>query len=291
MIPKILEGKTLAAEIRCSLPARIAAAQSRLGRKPLLAAVHCPGDYASDVYLKKELKACEKTGIAARAHEIAKDTTPSDFIKLLRQLGSEKSVDAILVPRPLPRQLSDAAIWEHLDPKKDIDGASVSGMGRLFLCKTPAELEAGGFFMPCTAWAVIRLLRRHGINPSGRNAAVLGRSSTVGRPLAHMLSCLDATVTLAHSKTADIAKTLSGCELVVSAVGKARWVKADMLRPGAVVVDVGTNSDENGVFCGDVDYDAARETASAISPVPGGVGPVTLACLLENIVSAFEKSA
>jgi methylenetetrahydrofolate dehydrogenase (NADP+)/methenyltetrahydrofolate cyclohydrolase len=164
-------------------------------------------------------------------------------------------------------------------------------MGRLFLCKSFSELEAGGFFMPCTAWAVIRLLRRHGIDPSGKNAAVLGRSSTVGRPLAHMLSCMDATVALAHSKTADIAKTLSGCELIVSAIGKARWVKAGMIPPGAVVVDVGTNSDENGIFCGDVDYEAVSKIASAVSPVPGGVGPVTLACLLENIVTAFERNA
>ena len=256
----------------------------------MLAAIHCPGDYASDVYLKKELEACHKIGIDTRQHDIAPCIAPQEFATLLRSISDDKTVDAMLVPRPLPPQLSDPRLWENMDPDKDIDGASVNSMGRLFLCKNFSEIEKGGFFAPCTALAVVRLLQYHKVEFSGKKAAVLGRSSTVGRPLAHMFSCLDATVTLCHSRTPDMAKTLAGADILASAIGKARWVKKEMLPPGAIVADVGTNSDENGVFCGDVDYAAVEPVVSAISPVPGGVGPVTLACLLENIVLAFERN-
>ncbi|MFA5162175.1 MAG: bifunctional 5,10-methylenetetrahydrofolate dehydrogenase/5,10-methenyltetrahydrofolate cyclohydrolase [Elusimicrobiales bacterium] len=289
MAATILEGKTLAAQIRAGLGGRIEAAAHAKGRGPLLAAVHCPGDAASDLYLKKELEACAKTGIASREHQLKPDCPARDFARLLRGLSEDKSVDAVLVPRPLPPQMSAPQAWEGLDPAKDIDGACALSMGRLFLCKNFGEIERGGFFAPCTAMAVVRLLRHHGIEISGKKAAVAGRSSTVGRPLAHMLVCLDATVTVCHTRTPDIASVFKSADMVISAAGKARWVRADMLRPGTVVADVGTNTDENGVFCGDVDYAAAEPLAAAITPVPGGVGPVTLACLLENIVSAFER--
>jgi len=289
MAALILEGKTLAAQLRGSLPGRIAAAGA--ARKPMLAAIHCPGDYASDVYLKKELEACRKTGIDAVQHNIAPDIAPREFAALLRSVSDDKNVDAVLVPRPLPAALSDPRLWENMNPDKDIDGASVPAMGRLFLCKNFSEIERGGFFAPCTAMAVVKLLRYHKVEFSGKRAAVLGRSSTVGRPLAHMLSCLDATVTLCHSRTPDMAATLANSHIIASAIGKARWVKKEMVPSGAIVADVGTNSDANGVFCGDVDYAAVEPIAAAISPVPGGVGPVTLACLLENIVISFERNA
>ena len=179
MAAKILEGKTLSAQIRGSLAGRIAAAGGM--RKPMLAAIHCPGDYASDVYLKKELEACHKIGIDTRQHDIAPCIAPQEFATLLRSISDDKTVDAMLVPRPLPPQLSDPRLWENMDPDKDIDGASVNSMGRLFLCKNFSEIEKGGFFAPCTALAVVRLLQYHKVEFSGKKAAVLGRSSTVGR--------------------------------------------------------------------------------------------------------------
>jgi methylenetetrahydrofolate dehydrogenase (NADP+)/methenyltetrahydrofolate cyclohydrolase len=144
-------------------------------------------------------------------------------------------------------------------------------------------------FAPCTASAVMKLLRRHKINLAGVEAAVIGRSSTVGKPLAHMLSCADATVKILHSKTKNIKESLAQCDLVVCAIGKARFLKAEMIKPGAIVIDVGTNQDENGAYCGDIDYDDVVKKASAVTPVPGGVGPVTLSCLLENIVISAER--
>jgi len=285
----ILEGKTLSAQIRQTLSARVQKCQLNLGRPLKLAGIGWKGGYASYLYLKKELEAAEKLGIKGELHELTGNTAHDDFIALIKKLSADDTVDAILIPKPLPKILDTNTAWETLNPAKDIDGASTLNIGRLFICKTTKEIEAMQGFAPCTARAVMMLLNYHKIPLAGAEVAVIGRSSTVGKPAAHMLTCENATVKILHSKTKDIKKSLSQADIIVCAIGSPRFLKADMVKPGAVVVDVGTNEDENGIYCGDVDYDNVSKIASAISPVPGGIGPLTLTALLENIVICAER--
>ncbi|WP_424244977.1 methylenetetrahydrofolate dehydrogenase (NADP+)/methenyltetrahydrofolate cyclohydrolase [Elusimicrobium posterum] len=285
----ILEGKTLAKQIRESLPSRAEACKNALGRPLKLVGIGWAADYASYLYLKKELEAAEKTGVATEIIDIQETTTEAEFEAIIKKVSQDDTVDAVLVPKPLPKHLNTARIWENFPADKDIDGSSTLNMGRLFMCKSWDEVSAMQGFAPCTAMAVMRLLEFHKIDLKGKEVAVLGRSATVGKPLAHMVSCKDATVKICHSRTADITASLSQEAIVISAIGKARFLKDTMIPEGIVVVDVGTNQDENGVFCGDVDYEPVSKKAASVSPVPGGVGPITLACLLENIIISGER--
>lgn len=289
MAARILEGKTLAAEITAAAKATAAQAAIKAGRAPRLAALSSTDDYASVVYLKKEIAACEKIGVAAEVFSLTTQTPASEFVRLVKGLSTSLEVDAILVPRPLPKQLSAILLWDNLNPDKDIDGASNLSLGRLFNCKSMKEVEACGGFVPCTALAAVKLAQRHNVELAGREVVVLGRSSTVGKPLAHLLSCLDATVTICHSRTQRLEEVIRRADVVFSAIGKAKFIKAGMVKPGATVIDIGTNQDENGVFCGDVDTAAVAEVAAAVSPVPGGVGPITLSLLLHNIAAAANR--
>jgi len=285
---KILEGKTLSAEILGALPARIEAVKARLGRPPSLAIINYFADSPSAVYVKRKIAACEKLGITVKLHAPKPEDGYTAFKTLLARLGADASCDAIMIERPLPDGFETLETWDALPAAKDVDGLSSLNMGRLFLAKKFSEVENGGYFSPCTALAVIRLMKFHGINPSGLNIAVAGRSAVVGRPLAHMLTALDATVTLCHTRTKNTAEIFKRSDLVITAVGKAKWLKKELLPPGATVIDVGTNFDENGKMCGDADYEDIKVGAAAVTPVPGGVGPVTLACLIEASVRAAE---
>ena len=285
---KILEGKTLSAEILGALPARVEAVKARLGRPPSLAIINYFADSPSAVYVKRKIAACEKLGIAVKLFAPKPEDGYPAFKALLARLGADAAYDAVMIERPLPDGFETRETWDAVPAAKDVDGLSSLNMGRLFIAKKFSEIENGGFFSPCTALAVIRLLRFHGIDPAGMNIAVAGRSSVVGRPLAQMLVALDATVTVCHTRTKNIAEVFKRADLVVTAAGKAKWLKPELLPPGAVVIDVGTNFDENGRMCGDADYAALEPSAAAVSPVPGGVGPVTLACLLEAAVRAAE---
>ncbi|PKM98484.1 MAG: bifunctional methylenetetrahydrofolate dehydrogenase/methenyltetrahydrofolate cyclohydrolase [Elusimicrobia bacterium HGW-Elusimicrobia-3] len=285
---KILEGKTLSAEILGALPARVEAVKARLGRPPSLAIINYFADSPSAVYVKRKIAACEKLGIAVKLFAPKPEEGYPAFKALLARLGADAAYDAVMIERPLPDGFETRETWDAVPAAKDVDGLSSLNMGRLFIAKKFSEIENGGFFSPCTALAVIRLLRFHGIDPAGMNIAVAGRSTVVGRPLAQMLLALDATVTVCHTRTRNIAKVFRRADLVVTAAGKAKWLKPELLPPGATVIDVGTNFDENGRMCGDADYAALEPAAAAVSPVPGGVGPVTLACLLEAAVRAAE---
>ncbi|PIU20065.1 MAG: bifunctional 5,10-methylene-tetrahydrofolate dehydrogenase/5,10-methylene-tetrahydrofolate cyclohydrolase [Elusimicrobia bacterium CG08_land_8_20_14_0_20_59_10] len=284
---RLLEGKTLSAEILASLAPRIAEVRERLGRAPSLAIVNYFADSPSAVYVKRKIAACGKLGITVKLFSPAASEGYPAFKTLLARLGADPAYDAIMLERPLPDGFETLETWDALPAAKDVDGLSSLNMGRLFIAKRFAELESGNFFVPCTALAVIRLLKHHGFDVAGKNIAVAGRSAVVGRPLAHMLTGLDATVTLCHTRTRDIAGVFKRSDIVILAAGKAKWVKKEMLGPGAVVIDVGTNFDESGKMCGDADEDI-KDTAAAVTPVPGGVGPVTLACLLEAAVKAAE---
>lgn len=285
---KKLEGKTLSAEILGALPARVEAVKARLGRPPSLAIINYFADSPSAVYVKRKIAACEKLGIAVKLFAPKPEEGYPAFKALLARLGADAAYDAIMIERPLPDGFETRETWDAVPAAKDVDGLSSLNMGRLFIAKKFSEIESGGFFSPCTALAVIRLLRFHGIDPAGLNVAVAGRSTVVGRPLAQMLVALDATVTICHTRTKNIAEVFKRADLVVTAAGKAKWLKPELLPPGATVIDVGTNFDENGRMCGDADYTALEPSAAAVSPVPGGVGPVTLACLLEAAVRAAE---
>lgn len=285
---KILEGKTLSAEILGALPSRIEAVKARLGRPPSLAIVNYFADSPSAVYVKRKIAACEKLGISVKLFAPKAEEGYPAFKALLARLGADPDYDAIMIERPLPDGFETRETWDAVPAAKDVDGLSTLNMGRLFIAKKYSEVENGGYFSPCTALAVIRLMKFHGINPAGLNIALAGRSSVVGKPLAQMLVTLDATVTICHTKTKNIAEVFKKADLVITAAGKAKWLKKDMLPAGATVIDVGTNFDENGRMCGDADYAALDGHAAAATPVPGGVGPVTLACLIEASVRAAE---
>ncbi|MDR0646488.1 MAG: bifunctional 5,10-methylenetetrahydrofolate dehydrogenase/5,10-methenyltetrahydrofolate cyclohydrolase [Elusimicrobiota bacterium] len=285
----ILEGKTLCAQIRKTLAQRAQSCQEKLGRPLKLVGIGWQGGYASYLYLQKEMEAAQKFLIQTELIEIAQTTSQKDLLEILNNLRNDETADAVLIPKPLPKHLDTPQTWQSIPADKDIDGSSALNTGRLFLCKSSKEIADMQGFAPCTAKAVMALLKYHKIPLNGVEAAVIGRSSTVGKPAAHMLTCENATVKILHSKTKDIQASLCGCDIIVCAIGSPRFLKADMIKEGAVVVDVGTNEDENGVYCGDVDYDEVSKKARALSPVPGGVGPLTLTFLLENIIISAER--
>ncbi len=288
---ELLEGKTLSKEILASLESRIEEIKTALNRPPSLAIINYYSDSASAIYVKRKLKACEKLGIKAVLINPGEAKGYAYFLELLNRLQEDASVDAIMIERPLPDGYEDIKTWNAFGALKDVDGLASLSMGKLFISKTMAEIEKGDFFAPCTALAVIKIIKKYSINVKGVNVVVAGRSSIVGRPLAHMLTSMDATVTLCHSKTKDIASIFKRADIIISAVGKARWIKADMIGENSILIDVGTNIDENGKMCGDMDFEDLKGKALLLTPVPGGVGPVTLACLLENVVKAAERSA
>ena len=284
----ILEGKTLAAQIKESLKQRVQNITEALNRPPHLVGISWQGDYAGFLYLSTEVKAARALGMRADIVELDENTSPKDFLMLLGKVYGDENIDALLIPRPLPPALNDLDIAPLINTSQDIDGASLVSMGRLFMCKTWQQVKNLDTFIPCCPLAVMRLLEYHKVNLEGKKVAVIGRSNTVGGPLAKMLTCANATITLCHTKTKKLKEILLNQEIIISATGNARFIKADMVAKNATLIDVGTNLDDNGKLCGDCDFEAISKTNS-ISPVPGGVGPLTLACLLENIVLSAER--
>lgn len=283
----ILEGRTLAAQIREPLHQRADAVCQKLGRPIKLCAIGSTEDYGAYVYLKKEVEAAEKLGVQTRVFEVDNQTPAQEFLSLVEKLSADPSVDAILIPRPLPAHLAATPFADLLAPQKDIDGMSNINTGHLFLCKTWAEIQALKGFVSCTAMAVIRLLEYHRVQLEGAEAAVIGRSSTVGRPLAHLLTCKNATVKICHTKT-DLPRAVKEADIICTAAGKPGLLDASWLRPGATVADISTNWNNNRL-CGDANPEALEKRGVSYSPVPGGVGPVTLAVLLENIILSGER--
>ncbi|MCG2725356.1 MAG: bifunctional 5,10-methylenetetrahydrofolate dehydrogenase/5,10-methenyltetrahydrofolate cyclohydrolase [Elusimicrobia bacterium] len=287
---KLLEGKTLSNEILNSLSERIEKVKNGIKRPPSLSIINYFDDSPSAVYVKRKIKVCDRLGIKTDLINPGEDKGYSYFLEFLKGVQEDSSIDAIMIERPLPSGYENIKTWDAFGARKDVDGLSSLSMGKLFIAKNMDEIENGDFFVPCTALAVIKIIKKYSINIEGANIAVAGRSSIVGRPLAHMLTSMDATVSLCHSKTKDIVSIFENSDMIISAVGKARWIKADMLGENCAVIDVGTNIDENGRMCGDVDFENVKDKARCITPVPGGVGPVTLACLIENVVKAAERN-
>lgn len=284
----ILEGKTLAQQIREPLAQRAAVVHQKIGRPICLAAIGSTEDHGAYVYLHKETTAAQKIGLQTQIFEVNNQTPAQEFVDLVKRLSADRDVDAILIPRPLPVHLAATDYATYLAPQKDVDGMSNVNMGNLFLCKTWEEIQALPGFVPCTAMAVIKLLDFYHIDLAGKEVAVIGRSSTVGRPLAHLLACKNATVKICHRHT-NLPRAVKDADIVCSAAGSAGLLQADWLKPESIVIDISTNW-HNNQLVGDADPITLAKKAIHYSPVPGGVGPVTLAVLLENMVFSKERS-
>lgn len=279
MSAQILDGKALAAEIRSEVKTQVAALAEK-GVSTALAVILVGDDSASQVYVRNKIKACADTGIRSLEFRMPAETTQQQLLAKIAELNADESVDGILVQLPLPKQINADAVISAIDPAKDVDGFHVANAGALVTGKQG--------FVPCTPFGVMRLIEKSGVNPRGKSSVIVGRSNIVGKPMALLLLAADATVTVAHSCTPDLSAVTRNADILVAAVGRAKLIKADMVKPGAVVIDVGMNRDENGKLCGDVDFAEVKEVAGSITPVPGGVGPMTIAMLMQNTVLAAQ---
>ncbi len=281
MSARIIDGKKIAAGIREEIRQQVLRLQEATRRVPGLAAVLVGDDPASATYVRTKTKACHEVGIASRQLTPPGDITQADLRALIQELNGDPHIHGVLVQLPLPRHLDERAILETVDPRKDVDGFTFANVGRL--------VENQPQFVPCTPAGILELLDREGVEINGKHAVVVGRSEIVGKPVAFLLLHRHATVTICHSRTADLAAETRRADILVAAVGRPRLITGAMLKPGAVVIDVGINR-VDGKLVGDVDFDSAAPVASAITPVPGGVGPMTVAMLLRNTLQAFERS-
>jgi methylenetetrahydrofolate dehydrogenase (NADP+)/methenyltetrahydrofolate cyclohydrolase len=277
MAATVIDGKAVAARVRAEVADKAASLEASLGRKPGLATVLVGDDPASSIYVARKHEACEEVGIASFHHEPGGDISQADLAALIEQLNSASEVDGILLQLPLPDHLEAEPLIASISPAKDVDGLTPYSAG-LLATGTPG-------LVPCTPRGVMELLRSEGVDPAGKRAVVVGRSTLVGRPVAALLLAADATVTMAHSRTPDLPAVCREAEILIAAAGRPGLIRAEMVAPGATVIDVGTNRTDDGLV-GDVDFDAVAEVAGLITPVPGGVGPMTIAMLLANTVEA-----
>ncbi|HND59150.1 MAG TPA: bifunctional methylenetetrahydrofolate dehydrogenase/methenyltetrahydrofolate cyclohydrolase FolD [Thauera aminoaromatica] len=286
MTARIIDGNALSARVRGEIAERAAALTAR-GVQPCLAVMLVGADPASAVYVRNKVAGCEKAGIRSLRFDYPETATQAEVMAKLAELNADPAVHGILVQLPLPKHLDETAVLEAIDLKKDVDGFHAENVGRLSQCR-----EA---FIPCTPHGVMKMLESSGTPVQGAEAVVIGRSNIVGKPMATLLTNAGATVTVCHSRTKDLAFHTRRADILVAAIGKPRFVTADMIKPGATVIDVGINrlqdGPDAGKLCGDVDFEAAKEVAGAITPVPGGVGPMTITMLLENTVVSAERAA
>jgi methylenetetrahydrofolate dehydrogenase (NADP+)/methenyltetrahydrofolate cyclohydrolase len=281
MTARRIDGKTLSAQVRTEVAAR-AAALTAAGHQPALAVILVGGDPASQVYVRNKIAACKQAGIRSIHETYGAELREGELLARIHALNQDDEVHGILVQLPLPPHINAQRVIEAISPRKDVDGFHVANAGAL-LVGQPG-------FRPCTPLGCMRMLEHVGMsNLRGRHAVVVGRSNIVGKPMALMLLGADATVTIAHSGTRDLAATCRQADVLVAAAGKPRMITGSMIKPGAVVIDVGINRLPDGTLCGDVDFDSAEGVADWITPVPGGVGPMTIAMLLANTVQACEQ--
>ena len=277
MAAQILDGKSVAAKIRLSVKERVSGLLQRAVH-PGLAVILAGDDPASRVYVRNKVRACEETGVRSELHQFGSDVAQAKLLVLVAELNANPAVHGILVQLPLPRHVDATRVLEAVSPAKDVDGFHAANLGAL--------LTGRPGFVPCTPAGVMRLLEQAGLPLAGRHAVVVGRSNIVGKPLALLLLQKDATVSVCHSKTTQLETLTRRADILIAAVGRAKLVTAEMVKPGACVIDVGVNRLADGSLAGDVDFDAVRNVAGWITPVPGGVGPMTIAMLLENCLRA-----
>ncbi len=278
MTAQLIDGKTIAAEVRQQLKEEIERDLAAGLRAPGLAVILVGQDPASQVYVRNKRRACEEAGVTSFSYDLPAETSQETLLDRIRQLNADPQVDGILVQLPLPDHIDSDSVIETIDPAKDVDGFHPYNMGRL--------AQRNPTLRPCTPYGVIHLLQRYGIELEGKEAVVVGASNIVGRPMSLELLLARSTVTTCHSRTRDLAAHVARAEILVVGVGRPGMIKGEWIREGAVVVDVGINRLDDGRLAGDVEFESARERASWITPVPGGVGPMTIAMLLKNTLEA-----
>jgi methylenetetrahydrofolate dehydrogenase (NADP+) / methenyltetrahydrofolate cyclohydrolase len=279
---RLIDGAQIARALRAGLAERVAALAAA-GTAPGLAVILVGDDPASRIYVRNKVRACAEIGIRSLEETYPETLGEGELLARIAALNADPAVHGILVQQPLPRHIAPARVVEAIAATKDVDGFSIESAGRL--------VAGVAGFRPCTPWGCMRLIESTGIDLRGKNAVVVGRSNTVGKPMALLLLQKDATVTVCHSRTRDLAEHTRAADVVVVAVGRAGTLTASMVKPGAVVIDVGMNRDAAGKLCGDVDFAGVSAVAGAITPVPGGVGPMTIAMLLANTVESAERDA
>ncbi|NKN33766.1 bifunctional methylenetetrahydrofolate dehydrogenase/methenyltetrahydrofolate cyclohydrolase FolD [Marichromatium bheemlicum] len=283
MTAQLLDGKSIAADIRQQIKTRVDALLAAGQRAPGLAVVLVGENPASQVYVRNKRKACAEVGFRSELHELPASTTQDELLALIDRLNADQDIDGILVQLPLPEQIDETLVTERILPTKDVDGFHPYNVGRLVL-RMP-------LLRPCTPKGVMTMLERTGQPLAGLDAVVIGQSNIVGRPMALELLAARCTVTICHSRTKDLAEKVRGADILVAAVGRPRFVPGEWIKEGATVIDVGINRNEDGKLVGDVDFASCAERAAWITPVPGGVGPMTIASLLENTLQAAELHA
>ncbi len=275
----IIDGKKISAEVKEEVKQKVSALKEK-GISVGLAVVLVGQDPASKVYVNNKKKACEAIGIESFEYLLAEDTTQEELLSLVEKLNSDEKVDGILVQLPLPRHLDEKAVIAAISPDKDVDAFHAVNVGKIMI---------GDYtFAPCTPAGIIELIERSEISLEGKNCVVIGRSNIVGKPMSMLLLHKNATVTICHSRTKNLSEVVRGADVVVAAVGRAKFVTADIVKEGAVVIDVGINRMADGKLCGDVDFESVAPKCSYITPVPGGVGPMTIAILMQNTLKAAE---
>ena len=277
----IIDGKAVSAKLRAELKEQVAELKSQKGITPGLAVILVGEDPASTVYVRNKHRACEEVGMYSAVYRLPESTTESELLALIDELNQATNIHGILVQLPLPKHISEERVVLAIDPSKDVDAFHPSNVGKIML---------GNYrLLPCTPAGVMALLKHYDIEVAGKHCVVVGRSNIVGKPQALLLLEQNGTVTICHSKTKNLADITRQADILVAAVGRARFITADMVKEDAVVIDVGINRLDDGKLCGDVDFDAVKEKAMAITPVPGGVGPMTITMLLQNTLRAAES--
>jgi len=282
MSARLIDGKAIAASVRAEVKAKAAELAARTGVRPGLTVILVGDDPASRVYVRNKGKAADEAGFVSRQIDLPAETTETELLEVVARLNADASVHGILVQLPLPKQIDAKRVIDAIDPRKDVDGLHPVNAGLLF--------TGGGGFIPCTPYGILRMLDHERVELAGKHAVVVGRSNLVGKPAAMLLLSRHATVTICHSRTRDLPSVVRTGDVVVAAVGRGGMIRGSWIKPGAVVIDVGMNRDAAGKLCGDVAFEEARETAGAITPVPGGVGPMTIAMLLQTPCEAALRA-
>lgn len=276
---KIIDGKQISLDIKNELKEKVAKYKEQ-GIEITLAVVKVGNDSASAVYVRNKEKACEYVGINSKTLALPEETTEEELLNIVKELNEDKSVNGILVQLPLPKHIDESKVLLTIDSTKDVDGFHPVNVGKMVIGEDT--------FLPCTPAGIIEMIKRTDIDIEGKECVVIGRSNIVGKPMAMLMLKENATVTIAHSRTKDLKEVTKRADIIVAAIGKAKFVTADYVKEGAVVIDVGMDRDENGKLCGDVDFESVSKVASAITPVPGGVGPMTVTMLLVNCLRSVE---
>ncbi len=277
---KIINGKEISAAVKARIAAEVAKLKEK-GMTPGLAVIIVGNDPASKVYVGSKERTCIELGMYSEKYELPENTTNEQLLELVEKLNRDDKIHGILCQLPLPKHLDEKAVIDAIVPEKDVDAFHVQNVGKIML---------GDYdFLPCTPAGIMEMLKFSGIDPAGKHCVVIGRSNIVGKPMAMLMLHANATVTICHSKTQNLKGICREADILVAAVGRAKFVTADMVKPGAVVIDVGMNRDENGKLCGDVDYAEVEKVCSAITPVPGGVGPMTIAMLMSNTLTSAKR--